>query len=96
MISISTFVSIRKLKKEVKLLRRVQFDFDPNHSLHISIYKELCNKGQISVLSTVYTELYELKKQLMTKGVISPELGYLLGEIYESYQEFDEKKKDKK
>ena len=89
------FLSIRKLKKEVRLLRRVQFDFDPNHSLHLSIYKELYNKGQITVLSTVYTELYELKKQLMNKGVISPELGYLLGEIYESYQEFDEKKEKK-
>jgi hypothetical protein len=37
----------------------------------------------------MYLELYQLKKQLMVKGVIEPEMGYLLGEIYESFEKHD-------
>lgn len=88
---VALLLKVYRLKKEVKVLKQVRFD--PTNHLHSSIVKELYEKGQVEVLAAIYTELYELKKQLMSKGVIDPELGYLLGEIYETFEEFDKKAK---
>lgn len=82
-----------KLEKEIQLLKQKQVRFDPANPLHVSILKGLQEKGQVEVLALIYSELYQLKRQLMLKGVIEHEIGYLLGEIYEAFQDFDKKAK---
>lgn len=88
---LSAILKAYKLEKEIQLLKQVRLD--PTNPLHISILKGLQEKGQIEVLALIYAELYQLKRQLMLKGVIDHEIGYLLGEIYEAFQEFDKKAK---
>lgn len=77
-----------KFKKETSK----QIRFDSTSPLQVSIAEALQEKGQVEVLAIIYGELYDLKKQLMIKRTIEPEIGYLLGEIYETYQEFDKKR----
>ena len=56
------------------------------------LYKKIAealNEGIVEALAVIYQELYLLKKQLMTKGIIDPEASYLLAEIYEEFMKQD-------
>jgi len=57
-----------------------------------TIAERLRDEGIVEVIASMYLELYNLKVQLMNKGVIEPETAYLLGEIYEHFSEEDKKK----
>lgn len=69
---------IKNYKSSIrKNLKRKQQD------IHKVIAEKLDKEGIVEVLAGIYTELYLLKKQLMSKGTIEPEQAYLIGEIYE-------------
>jgi hypothetical protein len=89
-------IEIYSLKKQIAKHKHIIKEasvYDASNPLQQSIAKGIKEKGLVEALAIIYSELYILKKQLMSKGVIEPELNYLLGEVYETFAEFDEKVK---